>query len=86
MYTRGDLFRHSKSFGAALLKSGLKRGDIVGILLPNSPHYAAVSLGLLHAGLIGSYMNPIYTAGEISSCLAYNCHDFLLIKCILKES
>jgi acyl-CoA synthetase (AMP-forming)/AMP-acid ligase II len=65
-YTHDQVFSMSRSFAAALLKSGLKRGDVVTIVLQNIPEYAPVLLGIWEAGLIASTANPLYTSEEIA--------------------
>ncbi|CAG7836377.1 unnamed protein product, partial [Allacma fusca] len=69
-YSRDEVLRYGRSFGAALLQAGLKRGDIVAILLPNCPQYSVVVMGLLDTGIIGSQINPAYTPPEITSLVA----------------
>lgn len=44
---------------------GLKKGDRVGLCLPNSPFYVAAYHGILKAGLIVVNFNPLYAEKEI---------------------
>ena len=63
--THAEVHRQARSFGAALLQSReLKRGDVVGVLLPNCPQYTPVFLGIWEAGLIACPINPGYTKGK----------------------
>jgi len=55
----------------ALAARGIGHGDVVGILSPNTPHYAAVFHGVLRANAIVTSANSLYTAGE----LAHQLHD-----------
>lgn len=50
---------------AGLQIAGLRRGDRVGLLLPNCPAYALLFFGALRAGLIVVNFNPLYTRHEL---------------------
>ncbi|MDD5170465.1 MAG: AMP-binding protein, partial [Syntrophales bacterium] len=49
----------------ALVKLGVKKGDRVGLALPNCPQYVIAYYAVLSAGAIVVNMNPMYTAGEL---------------------
>ncbi|XP_039293591.1 4-coumarate--CoA ligase 1 isoform X3 [Nilaparvata lugens] len=65
-YTFSKLRELCKKFAAALLKSGLKPGEVVAIILPNTPDYPIAALGAIEAGLTVSTVNPAYTPEEIA--------------------
>ncbi|XP_068639969.1 piperic acid--CoA ligase [Aristolochia californica] len=48
------------------VKLGLKKGDVILILAPNSIHYPVCFLGAVAFGAIATTVNPMYTASEIS--------------------
>ena len=50
---------------AALVDMGVKKGDRVGIFMPNSPQFVMVYYGILKAGGVVVATNPLYTAPEI---------------------
>jgi len=50
---------------AALVDMGMKKGDRVGIFMPNSPQFVMVFFGILKAGGVVVATNPLYTAPEI---------------------
>jgi len=50
-----------------LLKQGLKKGDRVGILLPNSPAFVISFYGILKAGGVVMALNPAYRPAEIET-------------------
>lgn len=52
-------------FAQALLSRGLKKGDVVGICMPNTPQYTISVLGTLKAGCTVSNVSPLLTAGEM---------------------
>src|ERR1051325_10061441 len=51
---------------AALAERGIGKGDVVGILSPNTPYYAVVFHGILRAGAIATTINALYTADEVA--------------------
>ena len=50
---------------AGLQRLGLKRGDRIGLLLPNCPAYPLLFFGALQAGLTVVNFNPLYTKREL---------------------
>ncbi|XP_022918337.2 uncharacterized protein [Onthophagus taurus] len=65
-YTFDELRINSHNLSRSLRKIlGLKTGDVVAILLPNSPQFAVCTLGTLLSGLRLTTLNPVYTAHEI---------------------
>ncbi len=50
---------------AGLQRLGLKRGDRIGLLLPNCPAYPLMFFGALQAGLTVVNFNPLYTMREL---------------------
>ena len=44
---------------------GMKKGDVIGLLLPNIPEYIIVSHGASEAGVIVTFANPLYTPEEV---------------------
>ena len=55
---------------AALYRRGLRRGDRVGIMLPNCPQYPIAFFAILRLGAIVVNVNPIYTAHELARVAA----------------
>ncbi|PSN40615.1 putative 4-coumarate--CoA ligase 3 [Blattella germanica] len=65
-YSFGEARIMCKRFGNALLAScGLKKNDVVGIVLPNIPEYLVAIHGAIEAGLVVTFANPLYTPEEI---------------------
>ncbi|XP_966892.2 probable 4-coumarate--CoA ligase 1 [Tribolium castaneum] len=66
-YTYRDILKKSKNLAKALRKKlNLNEGDVVALLLPNVPEFPIAALGVLHAGLVVTTLNPVYTSEEIA--------------------
>jgi len=55
----------SKSFANALAELGIKKGDRVGLHLPNCPQYLISYFAVLSLGGIVVNLNPLYTPDEL---------------------
>lgn len=64
-----ELERQTDAFGAALAALGVKKGDRVAMLLPNSPQSLIAQFGAWKAGAIAAPLNPLYTAREVEHAL-----------------
>ena len=60
-FTFSDLDKFSNQFANMLIKNGFKKGDIVGINLPNIPEYVYTFIGTLKAGCLISGISPLMT-------------------------
>ena len=67
--TYGELERLTDAFGAALMAQGVKKGDRVALLLPNSPQAVIAQVGAWKAGAIVSPLNALYTERELEHAL-----------------
>ncbi|MFP4532933.1 MAG: AMP-binding protein [Desulfobacterales bacterium] len=65
-----DLDRYSNRFAHMLMAHGLKKGDVVGINLPNIPEYVIAWLGTLKAGCAVSGVSPLLSADELKHQLS----------------
>ncbi len=65
-----ELDRQSDAFAAALESLGVRKGDRIALLLPNSPQAVIAQLGAWKAGTIVSPINPLYTERELEHALA----------------
>jgi long-chain acyl-CoA synthetase len=59
-----ELDRYANRFADMLIKNGLKKGDVVGINLPNIPEYTIAWLGALRAGCVTSGVSPLLSTEE----------------------
>jgi len=57
-------------FAAALRRIGVKAGDRVGLIAPNSPPFIIAFFGIQRAGGIVVQTNPLYTARELANLYA----------------
>jgi long-chain acyl-CoA synthetase len=55
----------SNRMAAALVGLGVKKGDRVGMFIPNTPQFVYVYYGILKAGGVVVATNPLYSAREI---------------------
>ncbi|MFW9929834.1 MAG: AMP-binding protein, partial [Candidatus Thorarchaeota archaeon] len=56
---------YSNQFAHMLIDHGFKKGDVVGINLPNTPQYIIALVGTLKAGCIVSGVSPLLSAVQI---------------------
>ncbi len=64
-----ELDRLTDAFAAALATLGVKKGDRVALVMPNSPQVVIAQLGAWKAGAIAAPLNPIYTERELELAL-----------------
>lgn len=60
-----DLYEKSIKFANYLLSLGIRKGDRVGIMLPNCPQAVISYYGILMTGAIVVQINPLYTEREL---------------------
>ncbi len=63
--TFGKLDAYANMFAHMLIKNGFRKGDVVGINLPNIPEYTIAWLGTLKAGCISTGVSPLLSADEM---------------------
>ena len=63
--TYGQLLPWVDSFATALSEMGVKKGDVVGLRLPNSVHYVIAYFAAMKIGAVITANNPLYKAAEI---------------------
>ncbi|MET0360708.1 MAG: long-chain fatty acid--CoA ligase [Sphingobium sp.] len=61
----GEMLTGIRRVAKGLQQMGVKKGDRVGLFLPNVPHYVAAYYGALMAGAIVVNFSPLYTAAEL---------------------
>jgi len=68
--TYAELDVQSGRVATGLIKTGLGRGDVVAVQLPNLPEFLVAYFGILKAGLTMLPLNPLLRAPEIAYHLA----------------
>lgn len=61
-----DLNRAANRFANAMIGLGVKKGDRIALLLPNSPQMVIAYYGALKAGAVVVSMNPLFNAEELT--------------------
>jgi acyl-CoA synthetase (AMP-forming)/AMP-acid ligase II len=69
-YTYAGLARAIRQVAAGLAARGVRKGDVVGLVSPNTPDFAVVFYAVASIGAICSTVNPIATAEEIGAQFA----------------
>ena len=64
--TYRELQKAVHKFASALHRVGVRPGDRVAIMLPNTPQYVVAFMGALRAGAIAVNTNPTYTPRELA--------------------
>lgn len=59
----------AEKLASALSRMGVKKGDRVAVMLPNSPMYVISYLAILRLGAIVVQVNPLYTERELGHLL-----------------
>ncbi|XP_046664229.1 4-coumarate--CoA ligase-like 9 [Homalodisca vitripennis] len=65
-YTFAQIHRLSLRFANSLRKAGFTRGDVIALVLSNSPEFPIITLGALEADLSLSFVNHSYTPDEMT--------------------
>ncbi|HLW18625.1 MAG TPA: long-chain fatty acid--CoA ligase [Actinomycetota bacterium] len=68
--TYGELEREIDQAAAGIASLGIRKGDRVGVLVQNVPHFIYAYLGIERAGGVMVPLNTMYTADEVSYILA----------------
>ncbi len=64
-YSYAQVERAADRFACGLKRIGIKRGDRVGLFLPNVPHYLAAYYGITRLGAIVVNLSPLYSVEEL---------------------
>ena len=66
IYTWAEIGSLVDKFAAGLQKSGIKKGDKIGLFLPNTPYYLIAYYGVLKTGASVVNFNPLYAERELA--------------------
>ena len=64
-FSYDDIMEMTNSVAKGLQEIGVKKGDRIGICLPNCPYFIAAYFGILKAGGTVVNFNPLYTEDEL---------------------
>jgi long-chain acyl-CoA synthetase len=67
--TYWELRTRSLAMANALGELGIRKGDRIGVHLPNCPQYMIAYFAVLSLGAIVVNLNPMYTADELDRCM-----------------
>jgi long-chain acyl-CoA synthetase len=81
--TYRQLKDEAERFARALLGLGIRKGDRVGLVLPNSPQYVVAFYALQRLGAVAVGNNPLYTQREMSHQLTDAGVDTLIVLDVL---
>lgn len=65
VYTYADVELTSRKVASSLHNHGINKGDVIMILLPNSPEFVYTFMGASYLGAISTMANPFFTGPEI---------------------
>ncbi|KAK7312150.1 hypothetical protein VNO77_35802 [Canavalia gladiata] len=68
-FTYADTHLSSRKVASGMSKLGIKKGDVIMILLPNSPEFVFSFMAASMLGAVATTANPLCTAAEISKQL-----------------
>ncbi len=60
-----ELLDFTEKMAASLSGAGVKKGDRVGLMLPNCPEYVVGFFGAMRAGAAATQVNPLYVGREL---------------------
>ncbi|CAK9169432.1 unnamed protein product [Ilex paraguariensis] len=66
IYSYSDVELTARKVAAGLNKIGIQQGDVIMLLLQNSPEFVFAFLGASYRGAISTTANPFYTPAEIA--------------------
>lgn len=64
-YSYEDIMKMANQVAKGLQEIGMKKGDAIGLCLPNCPYYIAAYFGAMKAGCTVVNFNPLYTQEEL---------------------
>ncbi len=65
-YTWSEIYDLARKFAKGLQDKGVKKGDNIGVFLPNSPYFIISYYGILMTGATVVNLNPLYADSELS--------------------
>ncbi|KAG9455947.1 hypothetical protein H6P81_000455 [Aristolochia fimbriata] len=66
VYTYGEVELTARKVAAGLHRLGVEKGQVIMLLLPNSPEFIFAFMGASYRGAVSTTANPFYTPAEIA--------------------
>ncbi|KDP36410.1 hypothetical protein JCGZ_08679 [Jatropha curcas] len=85
IYTYADVELTSRKVAAGLDKLGIQQGDVIMLLLQNSPEFVFAFLGASFRGAISTTANPFYTPAEIKKQLTASKAQLVITQAVYAE-
>ena len=84
--TYRGLARRSNQYCQWALKQGIKKGDVVGLLMSNRPEYFALWVGITAAGGVVALLNTNLTGPSLSHCINVVCPKHVIVAAQFSDS
>ncbi len=68
--TYGELEQRANRYAHWAQSIGVKKGDVVGLLMPNKPEYVIAWLGIIRAGGVAALLNTNLTENSLAHCIS----------------
>jgi len=81
-----EIYELSLRFATALHDLGVRKGDMVAVLLPNCPQFPIAYYGILRLGAVATTVSPLYTSREIAHQLKDSGAKIIIVLDLLYEN
>lgn len=81
--TYAELSRLVDRFASALYEAGVRKGDRVGLMLPNCPEYVVGFFGSMRVGAAATQVNPVYVGRELTHIFENSGSETLVVHAMM---
>jgi long-chain acyl-CoA synthetase len=81
----GELLDLTETFAAALYEAGVRKGDRVGLMLPNCPEYVVAFFGTMRIGTTATQVNPVYVGRELTHIFENSGTETVIVHSMMYE-
>jgi long-chain acyl-CoA synthetase len=81
----GELLDLTETFAAALCEAGVRKGDRVGLMLPNCPEYVVAFFGTMRIGATATQVNPVYVGRELTHIFENSGTETVIVHSMMYE-
>lgn len=68
-FTYAELAARMQQYARWALACGIRKGEVVGLLMPNRPEYLAIWLGITSVGAVVALLNTSLAEGSLAHCI-----------------